>query len=253
MSESFARRIELDGAVNFRDIGGYPAANGRRIRWRRIFRADNLGDLTPADHVVIDALAIRTLIDFRLPSERAALPNRLAPAHAIKTVEIGFVPHGTLDLLRAVSRGTAGTADIERAFVDQYRRFVTDHSTEFARALSYALDAEHLPLLLHCTSGKDRTGFAISVLLLALGTPRETIASDYELTNSYRRDISRFFSAGAPDELKSAVMAARPQYLAAAFDQMVASYGSIDAYLERALGLGDEQRRRLAELLTEPA
>jgi protein-tyrosine phosphatase len=251
MSETLARRIDLEGAVNFRDIGGYPAAGGRRVRWRRIFRADNLGDLTAGDHAVLAELAIRTLVDFRLPAERLRLPNRLAAANPIRTVEIGFVPHGTLDVLRAVSRGTATPVQIELAFIDQYRRFVTDHSAEFAAALAYARDERHLPLLLHCTSGKDRTGFAIAVLLLALGTPRETIFADYALTNSYQRDISRLFNPTAPAELKALVMAAQPRYIEAAFDEMIASFGSIDAYLERGLGLDDAKRAQLVELLTQ--
>jgi protein-tyrosine phosphatase len=253
MSETFSRHIDLEGAVNFRDIGGYPAANGRRVRWRRVFRSDNLGGLTDADHERIESLGVRTLVDFRLPAERLRLPNRLAASSATRSVEIGFIPEGTTDMLRAVSRGTVGPAELERAFLGQYRRFVTDHGAEFARALAYALEEENLPLLLHCTSGKDRTGFAITALLLALGTPQETILEDYALTNSYQRDISHLFSASAPADLKLFVMTAKPRYLEAAFEQIQTSFGSVDAYLARALGLDDDKRAQLTALLTEDA
>ena len=253
MNEQLARRIDLEGAVNFRDIGGYPAAQGKRVRWRRVFRSDSLSKLTDDDHAQLAALGVRTLVDFRLASERRELPNRLAPTSDITSVEIGFMAEGVLEMLREVSRGTVTRPDIERAFVEQYRRFVTDHSAEFARALTYALDERNLPLLLHCTSGKDRTGFAISALLLALGTPQEHILEDYALTNSYMRDISNFFSASTPPELLQFVMAARPNYLQAAFDQMRRSYGSIDAYLAQALGLDDEKRSNLVRLLTQEA
>jgi protein-tyrosine phosphatase len=253
MSETYSRRVELDGAVNFRDIGGYPAANGRRIRWRRVFRADNLGDLTPADGERLAALGIRTLVDFRLPSERIRTPNRLAPGAGIETVEIGFLPEGVGDMLRAVSQGSVGRAELERSFVEQYRRFVTDHSPEFARALDRALDENRLPLLVHCTSGKDRTGFAIAALLLALGTPQDTILADYALTNSFQRDIAHLFSPAAPAELTQFVMLAQPKYLEAAFEQIQTSFRSVDAYLANALGLDDSKRSRLAELLTEEA
>ena len=71
------RRLDFEGAVNFRDIGGYPAGAGRRTRWRTLYRADSLADLTPADLDRLDALGLRTLIDFRLPEERRAKPDRL--------------------------------------------------------------------------------------------------------------------------------------------------------------------------------
>jgi protein-tyrosine phosphatase len=253
MNEQLTRRIGLEGAVNFRDIGGYPAIAGRRVRWRRVFRSDSLSKLTDDDHAQLAALGVRTLVDFRLASERRELPNRLAASSDIESVEIGFIPEGVLDMLHAVSRGTVTRTDVERTFIDQYRRFVTDHGAEFARALAYALDEEHLPLLLHCTSGKDRTGFAISVLLLALGTPQESILEDYTLTNSYMRDISNFFSSSAPPELVRFVMTAQTNYLQAAFDQMQRTYGSLDAYLALALDLDDAKRSKLVGLLTDDA
>jgi protein-tyrosine phosphatase len=253
MNEQLARRIGLEGAVNLRDIGGYPATRGRRVRWRRVFRSDSLSKLTDDDHARLAALGVHTLVDFRLASERQELPNRLAPSSGITSVEIGFMAEGVLEMLRGVSHGTVTRAEIEATFVDQYRRFVTDHQAEFARALALALDERNLPLLLHCTSGKDRTGFAISALLLALGTPQESVLEDYALTNSYMRDISQFFSASTPPELLHSVMTARTNYLQAAFEQMQRSFGSVDAYLARGLDLDDGKRARLVELLTEEA
>ena len=253
MNEPYWRHLELDGAVNFRDIGGYPAAGRRRVRWRRVFRSDNLSKLTDDDHARLAPLGVRTLVDFRLDSERRELPNRLAAADPVKTVEIGFMAGGALDMLRAVSAGTAGRGDVEQAFVEQYRRFVTDHGRQFAQALSYALEEANLPLLIHCTSGKDRTGFAISALLLALGTPQESILEDYALTNDHMRDISTYFRPTAPPELVRSVMTARTNYLQAAFEQIRQSFGSVDAYLAQSLGLDDDKRSRLIELLTEDA
>jgi protein-tyrosine phosphatase len=253
MNEQIARRIGLEGAVNFRDIGGYPAARGRRVRWRRIFRSDSLSNLTDDDHAQVAALGVRTLVDFRLASERHVLPNRLAASSDITSVEIGFMAEGVLDMLRAVSLGMVSRAQIEQTFIEQYRRFVTDHSAEFARAIAYTLDERNLPLVMHCTSGKDRTGFAISALLLALGTPQENILEDYALTNSYMRDISNFFSTSTPPELLQLVMTAQTNYLQAAFDEMERSFGSVDAYLAGALNLDDAKRSQLVGLLTEDA
>ena len=250
MNESYTRRIGFDGAVNFRDIGGYPDVGGRRVRWRRVFRSDSLSALTDEDQRRLAALGVRTVVDFRVDSERRALPNRLGTRSAIATVEIGFMAEGVLDMLHAVAAGTTSVDAVEDAFVVQYRRFVTDHATEFAGALAIAGDERRLPLVMHCTSGKDRTGFAVCVLLLALGTPQEVILDDYALTNAHMRDISVFFRPSSPPELIERVKTAQLRYVHAAFDQMRTSFGSIDAYLARALGCDDAQRSRLVELLT---
>jgi protein-tyrosine phosphatase len=249
---SLERRLNFEGAVNFRDIGGYAASPGRRMRWQRIYRADNLGGLTEPDLLRFTALGLRTLIDFRLPSERGQQPDRLPPGSGLEIVEIGFIPEGTIDMLRGIAKGTLGIEQVEARVIDQYRRFVTEHTAEYTRALHFALDERKLPLLFHCTSGKDRTGFAIAALLMAVGTPRETILADYVLTNEFRRDIGHLFSAATPGAVADLLMSAQAKYLEAAFDQIDETYGSVGAYLERGLGLDDEKRRQLVRNLTEP-
>ena len=108
---------------------------------------------------------------------------------------------GVAETLGAVREGSISSGDDEQVFLDRYRRFVADHSLEFSKALDYAGDDCYHSLLFHCTSGKDRTGFAVAALLLALGTPRESILEDYRLTNSYMRDISHLFKASTPPDL----------------------------------------------------
>jgi Tyrosine phosphatase family len=98
------RRLALAGAVNFRDLGGYDVGFGRQTSWGKLWRSDSLADLTEDDFRLLEPLGLSTLIDFRLPMERDRKPNRLPPGSAIETVEIGFVPEGTLDMLRGVSR-----------------------------------------------------------------------------------------------------------------------------------------------------
>lgn len=246
------RRLSLAGAVNFRDIGGYPASAGRRLRWQTIFRSDNLSGLTDADIERFAALGIRALIDFRVPFEQTRSPNRLPEASAIKIVELGFVPEGGIEMLKGIAGGTLDAEGVRRGVLDQYRGFVTESADYYRKALHVVLDAENLPLLIHCTSGKDRTGFAIAMLLAAVGTPRETIVRDFVLTNDYRRDLTPLFSAATRPGVPEMLMSARPEYIEAAFAQIDESYGDVETYLERALGIDAAARRRLVELLTEP-
>lgn len=247
------RRLPLEGAVNFRDLGGYAVGEGRRTRWGRIWRSDSLADLTEADQEQVRALELHTLIDFRLPLERTRKPNRLPPGAAIGVVEIGFVPEGTLEMLRAVLAGQADAAEVERGVLHHYRTLPVAHHREYATMFDHIEHAEGRPVLIHCTSGKDRTGYGAALILLALGAARETVLEDYALTNQYRRDISFLFSPATPRAAAEMLMRAQPQYLEAALAVIDAEFGSVDTYLERALGLTPARRERLRALLTDAA
>jgi protein-tyrosine phosphatase len=246
------RRLDFGGAVNFRDIGGYPAGEGRRTRWGRLYRSDSLADLTTDDLARLEELGLRTLIDFRLPTERQLKPNRLPPGASIEAIELGFVPDGTLEMLQLVKSGAIEAAEIERRVTAQYRLFGVDHSPEYRRVFEIAASAESYPLLLHCTSGKDRTGFGIALLLLAVGVPLATVMEDYGLTNRYRRPVPQLFGPDTSEEVAFVLLSAQPKYLEAALEEIDRAFGSFDAFLERGLGVDDANRARLIEVLTEP-
>jgi protein-tyrosine phosphatase len=247
------RRIRFEGAANFRDLGGYPASDRRRTRWGLLYRADNLAGLTDADLVRLEVLGLRTLIDFRLPTERQMSPDRLPPGSSIRKVELGFLPAGTIEMLALVKRGAIAALELERRVIAQYRLFCVDHVEEYRRTFAIAQDASSYPLLVHCTSGKDRTGFAAALLLLAVGAPRETVLEDYDLTNRYRRAVPQLLGPETPEEIVTLLLSAQPKYLEAALEEIDNVYGSFDDYLATALGVDAAARRRLVELLTEPA
>jgi protein-tyrosine phosphatase len=252
MQTDHRRRVPFEGAVNFRDLGGYATGANRRTRWGRVYRADNLAGLTEADLTRLESLGLRALIDFRLPLEREASPDRLPPGSSIRRVEAGFIPAGTLDMLALVKAGTIPASEIEKRVIAQYRLFCVDHTEEYRQAFAVALDPSSYPLLLHCTSGKDRTGFAAALLLLALGVSRKTVIEDYNLTNLYRRPVPHLFGPETPKEVVAILLAAQPKYLEAALDEIDRIYDSFDNYLDRALGVADFDRQRLIDLLTEP-
>lgn len=253
MARQRHRRLGFEGAVNFRDMGGYPAGPGRRTRWHTLYRSDSLADLTDADQALLSSLQVRTLIDFRLPEERKSKPNRLPANHGIATFEFGFVPAGTLAMLKRVREGTIDLAELERNVIAQYRLFPVDHRDEYRQAFAIASRPESFPLLIHCTSGKDRTGFGIASLLLAVGVPRDVVLEDYELTNQYRRAVPQLFGPGTPDSIVKLLLSAQGKYLEAAFDEIDRVHGSFDAFLADGLGVDNQARARLIENLTEPA
>lgn len=251
MQTDFRRRILFEGAINFRDLGGYPAGLGRQTRWKRVYRADNLAGLTEADLALLETLGLRTLIDFRLPTEWQMHPDRLPPGSSIRRVELGFLPTGTLEMLSLVKRGVIDVAELERRVIDQYRLFCVDHVEEYRQTFAIACESDNYPLLLHCTSGKDRTGFAAAVLLLAVGVPWETVLEDYSLTNLYRRPVPQLLGPETPEEVVAVLLSAQPKYLEAALEEVYRAHGSFDAYLEQALAVDGAKREQLVETLTE--
>lgn len=245
------RRLPFAGAVNFRDLGGYAAGGGRRVRWRRLYRSDSLADLTAADVARLEELGLGSLCDFRLESERALKPNRLPPGHRIRLHTISFAPGGLIGLFAALRTGRLGGAEVEQLLATHYRQFPLAHAAEYRRMFEVLLQPDAYPVLIHCTSGKDRTGFGAAMILLALGVPRETIIEDYTLTSQYRRDISQLLPAHLDAGIIDALTQAHPSYLEAAFRVIDARWGSGDAFLARALGLGEAERAALAALLLE--
>jgi protein-tyrosine phosphatase len=247
------RRIELDGAVNLRDLGGYPAGRGRRTRWGRVFRSDRLADLSDADRAKVARLGLRTVVDLRLPSERRDFPSRLPQDEALRIVEIGFVPAGTLEMLQLVLAGDIDVAELERRVVGQYRSFPVAHVPEFRRLVRALAAPGALPALVHCTSGKDRTGFAAAVILLIAGVPRDVVLEDYLLTNRYQRPLGYLTGKATPADVASRLTTAQPAYLEAAFAEIDRRWGSDEAFLEDGLGLGEAERAALRDELTEEA
>jgi len=194
MSDSPARHLDLAGASNFRDLGGYPGKDGSTVRWRQIFRSNHLGHLTEADIAVLRPLGLRSAFDFRGTEERDAAMCSLA---GISVHSLPIEPTVVAALRARLAGGAAlSSADALEVMRDSYRNYVRYNTPSF-RALFAHLLEDRAPLVIHCTAGKDRTGFASALILHALGVPDQVIAEDYLLTNRfYRRDPSA--SSGFP-------------------------------------------------------
>jgi protein-tyrosine phosphatase len=243
------RRIALQGAINFRDLGGYPGAAGRRLRWGRVYRSDLLTDLSKSDLATIRALGLRHICDLRADSERAQKPARAIPGASLHAV--GFMPSGGEALMRDLAR--LSVDEVVARVTAIYEDFVLTRSAHFARLFQLLLQDDALPLLFHCASGRDRTGTFAALLLSALGVPRTVIEQDYLLSDQYRRDVRFQFGEGIAPELMAAVTRSHPAYLAAVFDRIEQHWGSTDDYLREALGLSDAARARLQDRLLEAA
>jgi protein-tyrosine phosphatase len=241
MSDSPARHFNLAGASNFRDLGGYPAGDGRKVRWRQIFRSNHLGLVTEADIRVLRGLGLKSAFDFRGVEERAVAMCALEEI-AVHSLPIEPTVQATLRARRANGAPLSSTDALD-VMRDSYRNYVRQ-STPSYRALFAHLIEDRAPLVIHCTAGKDRTGFACALILHALGVPDETIAEDYLLTNRfYRRDPAA--SSDLPEDVRQVLASVETSFLAAAFDAIGAEYGDLETYFSDGLGLGARQRARL--------
>ena len=244
-------RIALEGAFNLRDLGGHRSRDGRHVAPGRLYRSDALWQLSDAAVEQLSALGLRTVCDFRAPHECERRRNRLPAVAAPRTVILGFTPLGTQEAWDRVNQRSISPQGVADYMCDHYRALATVHTEFFAGLFATLLEAESLPLLFHCASGKDRTGFAAAIVLTALDVPREHILADYVISDraEHRRNLDHLFGPQVDPGCREAVAAASPRYLKAAFDALEAQWGDSDRYLREAMRLSEADRRRLQSLL----
>ena len=248
MSDSPARHLNLAGASNFRDLGGYVTRDGRTVRWRQIFRSNHLAHLTDDDAAVLRTLGVKSAFDFRGSAERT---EALCGISDITVHSLPVEPTVVAALRAIAASGTPLSTDhAVEVMRDSYRSYVQQNTPRF-RALFAHLLEDRAPLVIHCTAGKDRTGFACALILHTLGVPDEVISEDYLLTNQYyRRDPNS--SSDLPDHVRQVLGSVQPAFLGAAFDAIDADYGSLEAYLRDGIGLGAAERTALAARYLQP-
>jgi protein tyrosine/serine phosphatase len=255
------RHIALEGVDNFRDFGDYPAAGGRRLKRRALYRSASHSRATDADLERLAELQIAVVVDLRRRDERVREPSR-RPANFAGLV-IANDDGGDEDSWFAHIASADLTAESFRAYlIDYYRAAPFDerHIDLFARYFQALAEAEG-PVLIHCAAGKDRTGVLAALTHHLAGVHPDDIAADYLLTNDPARMARRLplvsqaiqeVSGRVPDE--AAVMTAMgvdAAYLDTAFAAIAEHFGDIDAYLERALGVTPAAREAVAERLLD--
>lgn len=232
---AFDRHIRLAGTRNLRDVGGYPAGDGVRTRWRTLLRTDALDRLPAASQAELVALGLRQVIDLRWPSELDEYPSVFRASDAVR--------YRNVPLLDEDPGPGKTLADIYRLMLDVR----APQLVEVVRAL---LEPRGLPAVIGCAAGKDRTGVAIALVLAAVGVPTDIVAGDYALS-------AELFAAEVADEhlvdwrAAPAVVDCAPENMLEALDHLERRHGGAAALLLRN-GLTEDELSRLADVLTEP-
>ncbi len=170
------RHTPFEACFNFRDIGGYPAADGRRVKWGRYYRAGRQDRMTQADLAQLERLGVRTQIDLRKPDEVAEQGPGPLPGMGADYHNIAVIPEGGSDQLARLVGDTGISGK-------RYLGYLEFGPESWLRLFALLEDPATKPIVLHCTAGKDRTGVSTAFLLSVLGVDRAWIEADYLLTN----------------------------------------------------------------------
>lgn len=250
-------RLPLSGAVNFRDLGGYRTGDGRQVRQGLVFRSDHLSRLTAEDQQMLQRLRFKVVCDLRTVQEQQRHPDQLPGDGSIRLLHLP-VQAGSFDPALAMDRLRSGEMDWLSLdfFISVYRQYLDDFGPVWGRILRLIAAPANLPLVFHCTGGKDRTGICATLLLLTLGVGEADIFLDHDYSNACNAErlqpiYARFADLGIGPELAAPYLQAPREPLAAMLTHLHTAYGTVDNYLLSKAGLDEATLAALRANLLE--
>jgi len=252
---SASRRVIMDGAVNFRDLGGYLAEDGRRVKWGRVYRSDGLARLSDRDVERIRRMGIKCVFDLRSADEINEAPDRLPDDRSVAHVHIP-VTHGEFDFVEAMHRIKRGDTSwlTDDFMIRGYINNIESFPRAWGRIIKAAADMRRGPVLFHCTGGKDRTGTCAALILLALGVDEDTVIEDHQLSNIYIKELlpkiyEMMAGYGIDPETLFPYLTAPRECIAGLIDYIRDKYGTAVDYLVQRAGLTMEDIELLRQSL----
>lgn len=258
------RRVKgISGLRNFRDIGGLPTQDGRRMKTGVLFRSDEPHRFTPEDILKVQALNLKWICDLRAPSERKSRIIELGGTSAeMNIVNVPFY-FEERDLSRSKSFWmlikSAHSIDLDQMMRDFYRRIAFESTEQIQRIFTMLAEENGLPALIHCTGGKDRTGMISAFIQLLAGVSRKDVVDDYLLSNLLNEQkieqsvkalrVMSFFRLSR--ERLMPLLEARREYLEGILDEIFQRHSSIEDYLVQACGVQTSALSRLKASLLD--
>lgn len=245
------RRVPLAGSVNFRDAGGYECRDGA-LNWGAVFRSGHLADLTPEDQAIVDSLELELVVDLRRPDERAQEASKLPAGTRFHYADI--TPGSQQSAIYSDSTQLGGSKAMYDFMCEINREFVKSQTDTFSAVFADVLDSGARRVLFHCSAGKDRTGFAVAMMHLALGVAQADVEADYLLSRRYYlpdAHLAKIRKKYPVNHLSDAdllpMMRSNIDYLHSALNAAAQMYGDIPTYLRRGLKLDKAAQGELAK------
>lgn len=253
--------IPLSGTPNFRDFGGHNTRCGGRVKRHLLFRSGHLSELTDADLALVEDLKIGLVFDFRRDEERAVQPSLFPEAARPDVVHLPIDPGRTLNLnvLEVVGNQAIDVADVVEFMCNVNRELVLGYSGQYRRMFEHLLNTGSAPALIHCSAGKDRTGFAAALILSALNVAETDVIGDYLLSGEFfdvERELQVFcrrLNWQLDSHILRPVLEVRKEYLGSAFEAIHERYRELNDYLTEELGIDESARQELRARYLEPA
>ncbi len=246
------RLLNLKGTVNFRDVGGFVTEDGKEVKWGKIFRSGHLYKLGKGEHSVFKSLDIEAIIDFRGAQMLKRFPDRVPNAKEVNLINLPIESKGLemRKLGRKILKDDLEDFDATVILTKAYRDFIDSAEAETITIFRTLLESDGATLL-HCSAGKDRTGFFIALILRVLGVSMAQVERDYLASNYFRKkendnllEKAKLFTD--PERLYS-LLNVELSFLRAAFDYIDEKYGSLDNYLTEILGISEEMQKQLKQ------
>jgi protein-tyrosine phosphatase len=260
--QSLGRVLDIPTVPNLRDMGGYKTQDGATVERGLVYRSDTFNPMSAEDKGKLGRLNLKNVYDLRTTAEVKVKPDQIPSEveyHLLNVLEDAksAAPAQLEALMHQPKKANAilGGGKIEEKFVEGYREFVSLPSAKQSyRTLFLSLaDQQKLPAVFHCTTGKDRTGWAAAALLSLLGVPEETVMEDFLASNKYtlpqfKHAIDGFVAGGGDRDIPVAIFGVKREYLEASFDEMEKRHGTIEKYFADGLGIDAEGQKALREL-----
>jgi protein-tyrosine phosphatase len=245
-----ARDMSWPSCFNARDLGGYATADGRRTRWRALFRADNMSHLTAEGRAALARDGVRTVVDLLSDSDHRFDPphpfrGSTSPDAVLRYVHAPVLDESDAEAVAALDRATS----VQEAYCAR----LDTSQRQYARIVRAVVEAPAGGVVFHCHAGLDRTGVVAALLLAAMGVPADTIADDYALSEERLGAFYDHYRAQIADPAERAAfrrLAAPREFMLPVLAHLDARYGGAAAYL-RAVGVAEDELARLRERFLE--